>query len=392
MSFRKYLIFLAFVIFTLILLFPEGHTTLGREYRVEEVSTPGRLQSLIDPTKNEVPPTWLGADVATSIKVNGSYYVWLFGDTILGSLQGGNRDYSVFIHNTVGVARRNKKEEFGDIDKYYRKSDGQILPIFSLDKPGTFYWPLVGTMLDSSLLVAADRVATKESGSFKILGTGLFTVTNPLSPPNRWNYEVNYIPKKNKITWGSAIVKQKDFVYIFGQRGTGVGSRTVLARLRVSDVKDADPASWEYWGKEGWSAKQNPSSIPGLPGISETTIQRNSFLGWYSLQIPPLSYDVHLYTANKITGPWKDQGVVYEIPAPWDNSKTDEGKPIFIAYAAKSHPELADSDNQIVFTYNVNLDPFVSGLTDKLGEYLKKEEYEGLYVPQFVSIKLAKSS
>ena len=63
-----------------------------------------------------------------------------------------------------------------------------------------------------------------------------------------------------------------------------------------------------------------------------------------------------------------------------------------MAYAAKSHPELASGNREIVLAYNVNLNSFVEGLAGKLGKYLKNKKYSELYIPKFVSVKLRKSS
>lgn len=80
------------------------------------------------------------------------------------------------------------------------------------------------------------------------------------------------------------------------------------------------------------------------------------------------------------------------MPSPWSTEKTDKEKHVFSAYAAKSHPELAKEENEIVLTYNINLNPFVPGLSDRLQDYIEKEKYEGLYVPRFVTLEFQKKS
>jgi hypothetical protein len=51
-------------------------------------------------------PPFLGADVATSIPLsfsNGSISLWLFGDTITGSWEGGHRTIAAMPRNSVGL-------------------------------------------------------------------------------------------------------------------------------------------------------------------------------------------------------------------------------------------------------------------------------------------------
>ncbi|MFW6104592.1 MAG: DUF4185 domain-containing protein [Candidatus Bipolaricaulota bacterium] len=366
--------------------------TSTEEFKLQEATRPAKLQALINPGGNSGELTWLGADAATSVKITPDRYVWLFGDTILGKYKDGVRKYSVFIHNTIGVTKRDSQGNFTRIQKSYKKEDGKFRAIFTSQKSHIFYWPLVGTSLDSSLLVAASKVTTKDTKTFKILGTTFFTVENPMDPPEEWNYQGEFLPNEDGITWGNALVKQDEWVYVFGQKGKGLSSKTVLAKIRISDAKKGAWSKQLKFVDEKWKPSPPPDPIEGLPGTSETTIQYSPFFGWYCLQIPPFSFNIRLYTAERITGPWRDRGAVYTIPSPWSTEKTDGGKHVFSTYAAKSHPELAEEESEIVLTYNINLNPFVQGLTSKLGDYIGKKKYSELYIPQFVSLKFQKKS
>lgn len=367
-------------------------TPSNEEYNLKKSTRSAYLQAMINPKSNPEDFTWLGADSATSVEFTPGRYVWLFGDTILGKKEGRARKYSVFIHNTIGVSERDQDGNFGDIEKSYNKEGGDIKAIFSSKKDHVFYWPLVGTRIESSLLVAANKVTTKDTKTFKVLGATFFNVKNPGESPENWNYEGQFLPKEGGIIWGSALVKKGDWIYLFGQKGKGLSSKSVLAKISVAK---AVRGAWEerlYFVNGEWMSDSSPTEIEGLPGTSETTIQYNEFFGWYSLQIPPFSFDVHLYTSENLTGPWRDQGAVYTVPSPWSTKKTDKGKDVFSAYAAKSHPELAEAENEIVLTYNINLNPFVPGLNDKLKDYIEKKKYEELYVPQFVSLEFQEES
>ncbi len=386
---KSFLIWILFV-FLIAGIFSFQIAASSEKFKLEKSTRPDNLQSLINPRENPEGPSWLGADSATSIRITRDRCVWLFGDTILGKIKDGSRKYSVFIHNTIGVTERNSAGKFGKIKKSYAKEDGKIRAIFPSKKDEVFYWPLVGTTADSSLLVAASKVSTRDAKTFKVLGTTFFRVKNPKDPPKNWTYESQFLPKKNGIVWGTALLKKDDWIYLFGRKGSGLSSKTVLAKIKADD---AEKGAWKRklnFAEGEWKRDSAPKALEGLPGTSETTIQHNSYFGWYCLQIPPFSFEVHLYTAEKITGPWHDQGALYEIPSPWSKKKTKKGKHIFSAYAAKSHPELAEKENEIVLTYNVNLNSFVPGLTDKLGDYIEKEKYRKLYVPQFVSLEFQK--
>jgi len=383
-------IFISCLLGCFFIMIPPSPSTAAtsQEFEVEATQTPSRLQTLIDPKPNSDFPTWVGADAATSIKISENRYVWLFGDTIIGSTDGEKRDYSVFIHNSIGVTHRQGGGNFGNITKYYNSSDNRYRGIFPANNKEEFYWPLVGAEFNSELIIAASKVSTKNTDTFKIIGTALFKINNPDDKPTEWNYTTKYLPRDGKIIWGNTLLVNDNWFYIYGNSGSGYNAKTVLSRIKTTQAKKGQWSKRLYWNNGKWKSDARPSPIEGLPGTSEATVNYNSFFGWYTLQIPPLSFDVHLYTAEKLAGPWKDQGVVYKIPSPWSTEQTSKGEPVFIAYATKSHPELATKENQIVFTYNANLDPFVHDLTGKLKDYIGREKYIDLYIPQFVSIEL----
>ena len=359
------------------------------QFEIKKTTEPESLQKLIKPLPGDNGKVWLGGDSATSIKISEDRYVWLFGDTILGKVNRGKRDYSVFIHNTVGIARKNETGQFERIVKHYEKGESGIEPIFESGQDKVFYWPLVGKKLGSDLLIGASKVTTANNSGFKILGTTLFLVGNPGARPERWQYSKEFLEKENEVVWGSAFVKQNGWLYVFGRRGSGLGARSVLARISLKEARDENWEQRKVYSSGSWVKEGKPSDLSGLPGTSETTVQYSDFFGWYCLQIPPLGYDVHLYTAEQLTGSWQDRGIVYNVPKPWSSEKTDEGKHVFISYAAKSHPELTREPGEIVFTYNVNLSPYVKGLSGKLNKYIGQKKYEGLYVPQFVRLDFA---
>ncbi len=360
-----------FVIFNFVNIFA-SHFYLTKADELSE------LQSLIDPEMTSNSLIWLGGDAATSVKVTPERYIWIFGDTLIGKSIDYKRDYSIFIHNSIGVSEK-QQDKFGKIIKYYNKGNDEIKEIFPSVNKAEFYWPIVGIFLDDYLMISANIITTENTEVFEIMGSTFFLVENPVNPPSEWNYKSDYLLKSDEIVWGTAFARENDDLYIFGQKGSGYDSSNVLSKIKISEAEKGNWKNMEFIGK-----------LEGLPGASEMTVQYSDFFKWYCLQIPPLTYDVHLYVCDSINGKWEDKGIVYKIPEPWSSEKTSNGDPIFITYAVKSHPELTKNSNQIVLTYNINLDPFVKGLTDKLSDYMMNEKYKDLYIPQFVLLEFEK--
>jgi hypothetical protein len=374
------------------------------------VSQPGwrsaaGLQHLVDPYWAPVGPSWLGADVATSVRLTDDHYLWLFGDTLLGSVAVDCPDGETycdrsaakdgFIANSVGTMTRDLDGSFFPIVKYWRTSDGTPAPILAAEDPEEFLWPLSAIVVGTKLFVATTR-QTRAAG-LASHGNVLVVVENPEDPPYDWRYTRHEIPNvvpsagreddAGAMSWATELVREGDHVYVFGSRGSAVEAQTVLARLRVADLLARDVVLRPSYlletddGKLVWSenfAASRLHVIRGLPGTSETTVQRDPTSGrWSSFQVPPLTFEIREYTAADLTGPWRDEGTVYAIPPPWSADR-GPGETPFAAYAAKSHPQLAPASGSAL-SYNVNV---AFGTLEEAIEAL--ETIEGFYVPQMV--------
>lgn len=380
------------------------------------------LQALLDPYPAPQGPSWLGGDVATSIRLADDRWVWIFGDTLLGEVRDRCPDGRVYcgrdvsgagagmIANSAGTMIRGADGALWPVVKYWRTdADGAPAPVFAPVGEG-FLWPLAGVRVGTVLLVAANR-HTFASGLSPV-GNVLLRVWNPDAPPDAWLYDAHVLDgfrsataAEPSLSWTTALVLQDDRIHVLGSRDVGEQSRTVLARLDVRTVTDP---SWgprlEYLsaGRDGrpvWAATLDPARlhvVEGLPGTSEATVDAAPGIGWYSFQVPPLQYEIRLYTADDLLGPWRDGGVAYRLPDAWRATRgacpdlervraqaagaplPPECEPRYAAYAAKAHPELAPGGFAV--SYNVNT---WGGGYDAAVQAL--ETMHGFYVPQVVA-------
>jgi hypothetical protein len=362
----------------------------------------GDLQRLIDPRPGGPVSgglSWLGGDVASSAQVGPARWIWIFGDTLLGSVSDDcpdgasycardvdGRDTHAMIANSVGVMTLDAGGAFRPLDKYWRTIDGAPAPIFEAAAADELLWPLALAYADDVVLIAASR-HTRAAGLTSV-GSLLIRVTNPEAAPDQWRYERHPLPHvvagdgTEALLWSTALVVDGEFVHLFGQRGLGLHAETVLCRFAADAVGDpgwrpvpeyllraAAPGGDLVWSRDFDAARLHV--IPGLPGTSETAMAFDADAGWVAYQIPPLGTDIHRYTAPGLTGPWSDRGVVYAIPG-IDSAGHH-------AYAAKSHPELATDGGEVV-SYNLNASSGTVADTVRL-----IERTPGIYVPQLVS-------
>ncbi len=77
--------------------------------------------------------------------------------------------------------------------------------------------------------------------------------------------------------------------------------------------------------------------------------------------------------ADQLTGPWSEWYPIYDVPAPYNNTKK------VFCYALKRHAEFERASNELVLTYMSNTYD-VNDLKTMLD----------VYVPQIVRVKISK--
>jgi hypothetical protein len=186
---------------------------------------------------------FLGADVATSFRLPSvagyGDYLWLFGDTFLGTSDGTARDRAsmTLVHNSIAFTPAGHDLAPSDVAFYWPvdahgkptelfkpqhgESDMMLWPVtgFSVEYEGTAKVVLFAqrvkkthgtTPLHSPPLLptaASDvmcypfcvcldvmELLVAEGMNFEVQGTSIIVVDNPHSPPSRWTYRVGDLP------------------------------------------------------------------------------------------------------------------------------------------------------------------------------------------------------
>lgn len=390
-----------------------------------------QVQRLLDPRPARHGPSWLGGDVATSIRVAEDEWIWLFGDTLFGTVSDdcphgrGYCDVRVqrdleggLVNNSIG-RMQHRRGHFLPIERSWRLSpEGEPRAVFASERPGHYLWPLAGAAVDGALLVLANE-NTPASGLAPVANL-LLRVANPLDPVAYWQVDQQRIEgfrsgassQGTALSWTTALIPDGEWLYFVGSRGEAGTAETVLARMpraAAHRVPTAPPLEFRQFDEQGavrWSPSLQPDALaplPGLPGTTEASFLRTQN-GWATWQIPPLRYELRLLTAPALHGPWSDRGVVYRIPPPWSTPVQQRcsargrrrgartlrpptlRRPAtparlcrvsrYLAYAPKVHPQLGHA-GETVLTWNVNV--FFGTLAEAEDA---AERVPGFYVPR----------
>lgn len=147
---------------------------------------------------------------------------------------------------------------------------------------------------------------------------------------------------ENEPPWGTsaAIVDGQLYVFGCGEKDKGLAPPCRLARVEPASVLDR--SAWRFFDGAKWVEDQSKATVL-FEGAPSMTLFFNKHLdAWSVVYAMPLSNDVVLRTASKLTGPWTAPRKLFTANKP-------EGS----AYDSNVHPELAPEDGKELFiTYS----------------------------------------
>ncbi|MFH1882574.1 MAG: DUF4185 domain-containing protein [Planctomycetota bacterium] len=323
---------------------------------------------------------WTGADGAYTVALADDVTLWLYSDTWIGDVVDGKHKGATMVNNSIAL-QRGKDPATASANFFWGTTKEGKPAAFIRPADGTgWFWIFDGIVADGKLyLFLMQIVKTDEKGTwgFKHIGTWLGEVENPHDDPLAWRVRQYKIPygrysKDVNIFFGSAFMRDGDFVYIYGSNedwSEGMSGRSMIV-ARVPYKKMTDFEQWRFLSDGGWQ--------PDMTGISELF---NGTATEYSVCYQPsIKQYVVVYTENGMSknimmrlaptpvGPWSSAYKVYECPeVEWHKT--------YFCYAAKAHPEIS-KDDELIVTYVCNSTDFWQMAADAR-----------IYRPRFLRIK-----
>lgn len=317
---------------------------------------------------------WIGADGAYSIPLGNGRTLWLYGDTFLGRVTHGRRTDAVMIHNSIALQNGTRAPAF------HHRTDARGRPgaFFPSPAPGHHLWPLHGIRVGAKLwvfLVGITNVKTGDPFGFRVVDCRMVCVPNPDDDPDRWRAEHTRLPftvpsTHDVLPFGAAVLPIGGDVHLFGTRKLPGVPHPELVVARVGSARIGDLRAWRFWNGTDWGEDCNRAAAL-FPGVAtELSVTRLPGSGrWAAIYSDGITGRIVMRTAPAVTGPWSGPVQIYQVP-----EMTLPVKPF--AYAAKAHPQLAGSGDELLVTYAVNSVDFGNLLRDTR-----------LYWPRFVRVR-----
>ncbi len=320
---------------------------------------------------------WVGGDGAYSVALTNDLTLWLYSDTWIGEIRDGKRANVTMVNNTVAV-QRGFDPATARVEFFYGTTPaGKPTALITPEDGKGWFWIYDGIMTRDGLflfLMQIEKAKGNSAFGFKTTGAWLGHVSNPLAPPTQWKVTQKKIPGARfgpgeERLFGSAVLKADGFIYIYGaQPNWPVGKAMLLAR--VPEGKLADFNEWRFYAKGEWSNSADDAS-PLCAGLAnEYSVSWQPALKQYVAVFTEngISRNIKMRTASVPSGPWSAPVTIYQCPETNKNT---------FCYAAKAHPTLAQSPDELIVTYAVNANDFWQVLKDA-----------SLYWPQFLKVKV----
>jgi hypothetical protein len=309
---------------------PARVTVRARGYQ----GAPAQLRAAADPATLAVfdpsgaaGPGWAGGDGNVPVRLPDGRTAWFFGDSFHGTVRPDGRrpPSSRLVRNALVVQDGRRLEtRVGPTDPASGHPTALLAPPPPPEGrrgPGdAWLWPGAGLVEGGELQVFLQEfrrpVAAGDPAAFEWTGRNLLA---SLSLPDLVPREVTPLqgggPGPAGVGWGTAVLQEADFTYLYGAEDTGPPlhvKHVHLARFPRGGAR----GPWSFWDGASWSPDPARSArLTGGGGLEQLTGIASSVIlagaSYLELSIPDGGHEVVARLACSPAGPWGPPRVLY---------------------------------------------------------------------------------
>jgi hypothetical protein len=304
--------------------------------------------------------SWTGGDGTGSVALPDGRELWLFDDSLLGTVTNGSRIFakSPFLHNSLIV------EDHGQLTKTYYTLRTKR-PTAYLDPSRRYlykiaFWPDTAIVNGNTLQILGNKEQFRKDGTYFPL-SGTFLETLALPSLKRLGFQ--QLP--TGLGGLGGVLSEGGYTYIYGYfDGAVYVARVVGANL-------ASP--WAYYDGSGWTVNF-ASAVPVEHISMQSHFSVSAVAGAYLFvaRSSPFSDQVVGALGCSPVGPFGPTQSIYATPEPAAYPPSYG----VVTYGARAHPELSTAPNTLVVSYDVNF-AATHGLTNP---------DSSVYRPRFIDV------
>ncbi|GAA2601833.1 DUF4185 domain-containing protein [Actinomadura fulvescens] len=315
---------------------------------------------------------WTGADSTYSVKLPDGRTVFGFSDTFLGQVRAdGSRPMTImdggttpFPNNTFVV-----RSTSGAMTTAHGGTVANPTALLPPRDASHLYWAADMTVHNGEVQQPY-REYWKGTGPWQVKFErnvlARFSTSNLNQPVS-----VTDLPSSRKIMWGSALLRDGGYTYIYGTEDLGAdGKHLYIARVNGTDLR----GTWSYRTSSGlFDSTSEAAAVRVLSGVSNefSVSKRGNFYILLTHDTKEaFSAQIDTYLSCSPAGPFTDERTVYLAP---------QAKPLHYSYNSHAHASLTTTNNLVV-SYNVNT------LDETKGELNENYQDVTVYRPRFINV------
>ncbi|MEU5881925.1 DUF4185 domain-containing protein [Spirillospora sp. NPDC047279] len=317
---------------------------------------------------------WTGADSTYSVKLPDNRIVFGFSDTFLGEVRSnGSRPMTIadggttpFPNNTFVVRATN-----GSMTTAHGGTAAAPTALLPPRDGSHLYWAADLTVNGGEVQQPYREYwhgTTAWDLKFERNVLARFSTANLNQPVS-----VTDLPSSKGVMWGSALLKDGGYTYIYGTEDLGTGGKHLyVARVLGTDLR----GKWTYLASDGTWPETESSAVRVLSGISNefsVTKRGNFYILLTHDTKEAFSAQIDTYLSCSPAGPFTDERTVYTAP---------QAEPLHYSYNSHVHASLTTANNLVV-SYNHNT------LDDTTGEQNENYQDVTVYRPRFINVPVS---
>jgi hypothetical protein len=312
---------------------------------------PAPLRSAPDPDTlaifdrgDAVEPGWTGGDGNLPVRLPDGRTAWLFGDSFVGTVRpDGSRPPSPLVRNALVVQDGRRLEtRVGPADPGSGHPTALLAPPpegsgepqggAPVDRGvGTWLWPGTGLVDGGTLQVFLQEfrapAGATDPAAFEWTGRNVLAILSlPELVPLGASAIYGGTPGAGGVGWGTAVLQEADFTYLYGLEDTGPPLHVKYVHLaRFS--RGGARGFWTFWDGAGWSPDPARSARllgaparPGAGGLEQVTGTPSGVLvagaSYLELSIPDGGHEIVARLACSPAGPWGPPRTLHRIQEP----------------------------------------------------------------------------
>lgn len=283
-----------------------------------------------------------------SIPLANGQVVWFTNDVYYNQLSGGWLPCLFNYHNSVMIQPSAQNWTSSSTTNWTASGDPNVpngSPALFWDlNTSRYIWPGAGIQIGNYVYAYCNEIQNV-SGGFSVTGAYLANL-------NLTNHQVNYqsLPSLDSINFGIGMIKNANYVYVYGYKNAGLGANVYVARFDTTAT-----ATWTFWTGSAWSSSASSAAVIGQAASAGADVAQID--GKYVMISTAFNTNtgacdsvtsIFSNFSTSLTGPFSSLKVIYNIP-----DRKSGYTPYF--YTPVIHPQATISgSNEFLFTYCIN--------------------------------------